>query len=508
MSPWSGRVEAALNASPTWAQRLLLPTLAAGVFLGGLDQTVVVTALPSMIRELEVPFNRLDQAAWIVTSYLIGYTVALPLVGRVADRYGHLLVYVICLAWFAITSVACGLAPSLEWLVAARALQALGGGAVLPVALGLLGSRASAMAQIGRFGLLLGLAEAGGVVGPLYGAMVLNWLDWRWIFYLNVPIVVVLVALLALARQAGAARVVSRASGRIDYVGAVLAAIGLGLLALALSGEAFSTALSLQQILMLLAAALVLGGFAIWQMRTPDPLLDLRLLRSASFAAANLSNFFIGAALIVAMVDVPLWLATVRQGSGVEGGLLLLRMTALIPPGAWIGGLLARRLGVAAVGVIGSLVAALGLWLTSAWGIDVGIGQQTLDLAITGFGFGLVIAPVTATAVDQAGRERAATAAAWITVLRVVGMLVALSFLTHYGLGLFHELTSSLALPLPQAGDDASTSAARLAAYQQAIQSATLAVFRSVFLGAAVCCVAAAICCALLQRGRTVRLSE
>src|SRR5919206_2877638 len=115
MSPSSAPARAREAAAPGWAARLLFPVLAAGVFLGGLDQTVVVTALPSMIQDLEVPFTRLDQAAWIVSAYLIGYTVALPLVGRIADRYGHLAVYVACLALFACTSVACGAARSLDW---------------------------------------------------------------------------------------------------------------------------------------------------------------------------------------------------------------------------------------------------------------------------------------------------------------------------------------------------------------------------------------------------------
>src|SRR5206468_621397 len=156
------------------------------------------------------------------------------------------------------------------------------------------------------------------------------------------------------------------------------------------------------QVALLLAALVALAAFALWQLRAPEPLLDLRLLRRRPFAAANAANFFVGAALITAMVDVPLWLATVQGGSGVAGGLLLLRLTAFIPPGAWLGGVLAQRLGVAAV--------------------------------------------------EHAGRQRAGSAAAWITVLRVVGMLVALSFLTHYGLGLFHELTADLALPFPKPG--------------------------------------------------------
>ncbi len=491
---------AAGTATPGWARRLLLPTLAAGVFLGGLDQTVVVTALPPMIQDLDVPFTRLDQAAWIVSAYLIGYTVALPLVGRVADRYGHLAVYVACLVLFAGTSVLCGAARSLDWLVLARGLQALGGGAMLPVALGLLGSRQSALVQIGRFGLLLGLAEAGGVVGPLYGAAVLHWLSWRSIFYLNLLLVALLLALLALAWRAGAARDRAEGEGRVDYPGAALATVGLGLLAYGLSGEATSTALSAQQLALLLAALVALAGFALWQLRVAEPLLDLRLLGQAGFAAANAANFFVGAALIVAMVDVPLWLATVQAGSPVDGGLLLLRMTALIPPGAWLGGLLAQRLGVAAVGVVGAAVAAAGLWGIANWDADVANTRQTLDLVVAGLGFGLLIAPITASAVAHAGRQRAATAAAWITVLRVVGMLVALSALTHYGLGLFHELTATLALPLPQPGEDPATTAARVARYQQAVQGATLAVFHAVFRAAALCCLAAAACCALLRR--------
>jgi len=487
------------SAPPSGAARLLLPVLAAGVFLGGLDQTVVVTALPPMIQDLEVPFTRLDQAAWIVSAYLIGYTVSLPLVGRVADRYGHLAVYVACLALFSLTSVACGAAQSLDWLVAARGVQALGGGAVLPVALGLLGSRGSALAQIARFGMLLGLAEAGGVLGPLYGAIVLNWLDWRWIFYLNLPLVALIIGLLVLAWRAGAARDVPTGSGRVDYPGALLAALGLGLLTYALSGEAQSTALSFDQVGLLLAALVVLVGFAAWQMRSAEPLLDLRLLVRPGFAAANAANFFVGAALIAAMVDIPLWLATVQGGTAVEGGLLLLRMTALIPPGAWLGGLVARRAGIAPVGVAGAVVAAVGLWGVAGWGGEPGLGRQTLHLAVAGLGFGLVIAPVTASAVEHAGRERAATAAAWITVLRVVGMVVALAALTHYGLGLFHELTGDLSLPLPQPGEDAAASQARVEAYQAAIREATLEVFHAVFAAAALCCLVAAACCGALR---------
>ncbi|HZK49646.1 MAG TPA: MFS transporter, partial [Thermoleophilia bacterium] len=148
---------------------LALAVLCAAVFLAALDQTMVVTVLPAIMRTLHIPYTKLNDAAWIVTGYLLGYTVAMPLFGRLADVRGRRLMFMAALGVFALGSVLCVLAGELRWLVAARVIQAAGGGALVPVAMvvavGLLPER-----RAFALGLVGASAEAGGVLGPLYGA--------------------------------------------------------------------------------------------------------------------------------------------------------------------------------------------------------------------------------------------------------------------------------------------------------------------------------------------------
>src|SRR5579884_1988008 len=184
-----------------------------GVFFTALDQTVVVTALPQIISDLQIPFSQLDHAAWIISAYLLGFIIAMPLMGRVSDIHGRRRIFLLCLSIFGVGSIFCGLAPilgqmwdlgglsalhidtsspGLIWLIAARFVQAIGGGAVVPVAMAIvsdfygLGRRALALGIIGA------VTEAGGVCGPLYGALIVQHFGWQVIFYLNAPLVAAL----------------------------------------------------------------------------------------------------------------------------------------------------------------------------------------------------------------------------------------------------------------------------------------------------------------------------
>src|SRR5438094_2256430 len=148
----------------TQNSKLIISVVSLGIFLAALDQTVIVTALWPISQDLQIPVTELDKAAWVVTAYLLGYTVALPLMGRVADVYGQKRIYLISLGVFMVGSVLCALAPSLGWLIAARAVQAVGGGAILPVGMAmarhLFGERRIPF----MLGLLGAVAEAGGVI--------------------------------------------------------------------------------------------------------------------------------------------------------------------------------------------------------------------------------------------------------------------------------------------------------------------------------------------------------
>jgi MFS family permease len=409
-----------------------------------------------------------------------------------SDVYGRQTVMLVCLALLGVTSVACGLARGLDWLIVARGLQAIGGGALLPVTLAVVGDLFPPERRSVLLGAVAGTAEAGGVLGPLWGAAVLDHLSWRWVFYLNVPVVlaIVLVLLRAPAPSKTAARVV-------DYTGAVLLGASLGALALGLSRETSQGGLVRLALGALALAALAL--FVRHERRAPEPLIELAMFRRLSFAAGNLLSLLSGVALIVAMVDVPLYSATVLQHSPVEGGLLLMRLMVGIPLGAIVGGWLMRGIGAAPTALGGVVACGVGLALLARWRPETSVDELTLELLLTGTGFGLQLAPITAVVVGWAGSARAGVASALVTVMRMIGMLVGVAALTSWGLERFNLLVADLPLPLPVLGEAAEISQQRMADYQRAVLDASLTVFNEIFSVAALVCVLALLPALLLR---------
>ncbi len=494
-----------------------------GIFLAALDQTVIVTALWPISQEMAIPVTELDKAAWVVTAYLLGYTVALPLMGRVADVYGQRKIFLLSLGVFMLGSLLCAIAPSLGWLIAARGLQAVGGGAVLPVGMAMASHIYSQKHVPFMLGILGAVAEAGGVIGPLWGAAIMQWMDglfkisgWRWIFWVNLPLGLLFAALMfftpSLAR-------LPRFPGRIDWLGAGL--LGIGLLALSLglstpgSVGAWAGLNSLQpgeqaewltpQTVGLLALSLLMFAlFAMWQRRAREPLMphDLLSWRNRPFAAANLANLLVGAALIITMVNVPLYVASVLDGTAADGGLMLLRMTAFIPLGAVAGGLLGVRVQYRWVAMAGLLVTAAGFLQMRGWTLQSADDPLTwAGLALNGLGFGLLISPVTATALLWGGPGRAALSAASVNVARIVGMMVSLSTLTTLGLHRFQELMADHPAAIFQnPGETAEQFAQRQADYALAYKTASLDVFTAGFFIAGVLCLVAILFAVWLRR--------
>ena len=340
---------------------LVVAVACAGVFLAALDQTVVVTALSSIMSDLELPVTQLDQASWIVTGYLLGYTVAMPLMGRVSDTYGHTRIYVLSMFIFVIGSMLVALSPGLGWLVGARIFQAVGGGAMVPATMAIVadvfGPRQRGMA-LGAIG---AVAEAGGVLGPLYGGLLLQRLDWQWIFWVNLPAGLA-IALSVLFLAPGPVRHVA---SPIDYMGGLLIAGSLALLALGLTrqgGQAWSPVVMTS---LLGGAALLFGAFLLRETRVSSPLINLSMFRSLTLSSANAAHFLVGWGLIVAMVVVPLMADTILGESSLEGGLRLMRLTAAIPVGALLGGLLVHRLGYRFPTVMGLGLSAASFFLLS-----------------------------------------------------------------------------------------------------------------------------------------------
>ena len=468
-----------------------------GVFFTALDQTVVVTALPKIIADpgINIPFTQLDHAAWIISAYLLGFIIAMPLMGRVSDIYGRRRIFLLCLSIFGLGSILCGLAPTLGqsvdlsflsnfgidvsspgliFLVSARFIQAIGGGAVVPVAMAIVSDFYGKERLALALGLIGAVTEAGGVIGPLYGALIVKNLGWTYIFYFNAPIV--------FALMIGAWFFIPKVKHLhegIDWLGAILLGLMLTCLSLGLAQQGTElgpTAVNssspqnnpVSLILAVVFLAAFIGVELIPRWRVPRlmlsrrfqflrlrlvqekrwPVVDLSLFKRLPFSASSLVSLLVGAALIIAMADIPLFVDTVlsRQVNEADiplvSGLALLRLTAMIPVGALLGGWFSSRLSCRFTGVLGLLFVATGFYLMSRWPMNVDWTQITISTMTTGLGFGLVIAPISTTAIKAVRATQAGMGAAIITSLRMVGMMLGLAALTSWALAYFKQLAS------------------------------------------------------------------
>ncbi len=422
------------------SQTAIITIICLGVFSTALDQTVVVAALPTVMLELEIPLTDLDTASWIITGYLISYTVAMPLAGRLSDVYGRVRMFQIALLIFAIGSVFVAVAPNFAWIVSARVIQAIGGGATVPIGLAM----AVAAVEPRQRGIMLGLvaasAEAGSVLGPLYGGALIEWVGWRFIFWLDVPQSLLLIALMAIIRNQ------TNPQARMDYVGAVTVGAALTAVAIGLSQRAiFSFDSILPYAILALGVALV-GVVIVFERRTEQPLFASFLYKSRSFVSANVTQFMVGISLVIALVAVPLMANTVMEKDDWESALHLVRLTAAIPPGAVVGGYILRWTGIIPVTITGLAFIGTGLLFMSGWGTDVEEFRLTAPLVLAGLGFGLVLPPISVTALSAAPSHYWGAAASLVTAARMVGMALGLSALSAWGIERFYSLTADVTL--------------------------------------------------------------
>lgn len=487
------------------------------VFFTAMDQTVVVTALPQIITDLKIPITQLDHASWIVSAYLLGFVVVMPLMGRVSDIYGRRRIFLLCLSIFGIGSILCGIAPilgdtidisflsalhidtsspGLIWLIAARLLQAMGGGAVVPVAMAIAGDFYGQEKRGLALGIIGAVTEAGGVVGPLYGALIVRQpgLGWQYIFYLNVPLVIVLIIAAAIFIPKG-----KRLHEGIDWLGALLLGLALICLSLGLAQQSTdlgtvstSTSAAPQNNPLVLALAVILlVAFVLVERKRRWPVVDVRLFKKLTFTASSLVSLLVGAALIIAMADIPIFVDTVLGLQVLDSGLALMRLTVMIPLGALLGGWLCSRISCRFTGVLGLLFTAAGFFLMSRWPIHVDWTQITISTVTAGFGFGLVIAPIGTTAINSVRATQAGMGSAVVTALRMVGMTLGLAALTSWALAYFKQLVSTYpSLPL-------NSTAAQFSAWSKGYATHVIAsahtVYNAVFFVSMILCLLAIV---------------
>ncbi|MEZ4515075.1 MAG: MFS transporter [Chloroflexota bacterium] len=468
----------------TVSPRLILAVVAFGVFVAADDLTVVSTMLRQIIFDLQIPLpDGLDRAAWIVNAYLIGYVVVMPFTGRLSDIVGRRAVYVGALGLFLAGSIWVPLANSLGSFIVGRILTAVGGGAMVPVAMAVIGDVYPAEKRATALGTLGAIDTAGWVWGPLYGALLIRFLSWRWQFYLNIPL-----SLLGMAAAWWALGGLPRPQKRerIDWAGTAVFTLFLLTLNLALlnGGDvqsaggfaSLTTPSPLQPYTphLYAIAALALAVFILWQHRlsirsrewgveratphptphtpqSPAPLLSPTLFRRPNFTPAVLINFLVGSVLIIAMVNVPLLVNVLEldvEQAALISGYLLAGMTLAMACTAYLGGRLTERHGYRPVTMAGLALAVTGFGLMgSSWAVTTPFGQMGWQLAVLGLGFGLVTAPIGTAVINTAPPDQRGIAASLVIVLRLIGMSVGLSGLTAWGLRRFATLRTTITLP-------------------------------------------------------------
>lgn len=439
-----------LHPVAAWA---VLVTASLGVLLGGAELMVVAIALPAIVADFG-GWVDLGAVSWIVNAYLLAYIVAMPLAGRAADLWGARRLYIVALLLFAAGSLGSGLAryagpeAGLAWLIGARVVQGLGGGALVPLSMALASHLFSGRARAAALGVEGAATFVGMAVGPVYGAWVLlnvnvplpriDIVPWQWIFLLNVPIAIVTMLLIYVI--AGGVET-PRSRGRIDLPG--LALLSAALVAF-VGGLTLSGARGWADLLVIggIAGGLVLLGlFVILERRLRDPIIDPRLFADRSFSAANAVSLLTGYTLATAIIGGPVFVDRVLSSGSADAATALTALTAAIAIGAIVGGGVSAVIGERITTVLGVVASAIGLWLALGWGTDIGLDRLVRDLAIYGAGFGLTVSPRATAAVESAGASAYGVASAMLQITRTVGMSVGLALLTSIGQNRIDELT-------------------------------------------------------------------
>jgi EmrB/QacA subfamily drug resistance transporter len=409
-----------------------------GMLLAALDQTIVATALPTVVADL----GGAGHQSWVVTSYLLASTIVTAVVGKVGDIFGRKAVFQAAVVFFLVGSVLCGLAGSMTMLVASRALQGIGGGAIMVTATALIGE-VIPLRDRGRYqGMLGAVFGVTTVIGPLLGGFFTDHLSWRWAFWINVPvgIVVFMVAAGTIPALARAGRPV------IDYLGIVLVGLGASGLTLATSWGGGEYAWTSPVIIALfIGSAIALVAFVRVEMRAAEPILPMRLFASPVFAVCCVLSFIVGFAMLGALTFMPTFMQFVNGVSATESGLRTLPMVAgLLITSTGSGAIVSRTGRYKVFPIAGTAVMTVAFVLLSQMDAATPTLLQSLYLFTLGIGIGMCMQVLILIVQNTANFADLGVATSGVTFFRTIG--------NSFGAAIFGSLfTNFLSGRLPAA---------------------------------------------------------
>ncbi|MGO8684457.1 MAG: DHA2 family efflux MFS transporter permease subunit [Thermoleophilia bacterium] len=402
---------------------LILAAVSLGMFMTLLDVTIVNIAIPAVIKDLR---TTVTTVSWVVNAYSLALAVLFLSLGRLGDKFGLKLVFLGGLAVFSVFSLACALAPTINWLIGFRVAQGVGGAAMAPISLAILFKvfprRQQGMA-VGLWGALGAVAAA---VGPTLGGLLVEYASWHWVFFINVPIGAGALAFCWLVVPKGEAH---RSSSGIDLVGVVISAVGLFCLILALIETSTWGWTSTKTLALFVVAVASFPLFAWWELRSPSPMFDFRLLRIRSFTAANTTMLLIGATMGGALFLLPIFLISVLGYSELKAAIAITPMPLVgLVLGPLVGGL-TDRIGPRLPAAIGVVFFGVGMLLLAQLG-----GQSTAlsvgwRVVFLGVGMGFVFPSVSSAAMGSLPPQVSGVGSAALNTLRQVGFSLGIAVL-------------------------------------------------------------------------------
>jgi EmrB/QacA subfamily drug resistance transporter len=425
---------------PQQRLRLIFLALMLVLLLASLDQTIVSTALPTIVGDL----GGIAHLSWVVTAYLLTATISGPLYGKLGDLYGRKLVLQVAIVIFLIGSALCGLSQNMAELIGFRALQGVGAGGLIVVTFAVIGDvippRERGKYQ-GYFGAVFGFST---VVGPLLGGFFVDNLSWRWIFYVNLPIGAVALAVIALAFHAS----VDRRRHAMDYLGAITLAGTLASVVLFTSLGGTTWAWSSPQIIGLIVLSIVFLPAFLWvESRADEPILPLSLFRNHTFSVTSAVGFIVGFALFGAITYLPLYLQVAKGSSPTKSGLQLTPLMAGVLITSIVSGQVISRVGrYRMFPIVGTALMAVSMFLLSQIEAGTPTWVAALDATVLGLGLGMVMQVLILAVQNSVDHSVLGVATSGSTMFRQIGGSIGVAL---FGTIFASRLHSELAARLP-----------------------------------------------------------